>query len=204
MIGSLNWCARECRPDAAAAASLGAASFPAPTIQDILDVNRAVETVKSRPELSIKIQPIPVKDLCWGVISDASFANAHSGGSQGAYGILAYHKGLHDGERVDCSLISWKSGRIQKVVNSTLAPETQSLSKVVSFTDLLLLFFRGLCVPFPARIVLVVVFWTVLWNSVGLFWGSAFLPCGFEATALFFEFVPCKIAKANLAFEWKN
>ena len=75
---------------------------------------------------------------------------------------------------------------------------------LVSFTDLLLLFFRGLCVPFPARIVLVVVFWTVLWNSVGLFWGSAFLPCGFEATALFFEFVPCKIAKANLAFEWKN
>ena len=129
VIGSLNWCARECRPDAAAAASLGAASFPAPTIQDILDVNRAVETVKSRPELSIKIQPIPVKDLCWGVISDASFANAHSGGSQGAYGILAYHKDLHDGERVDCSLISWKSGRIQKVVNSTLAAETQSLSK---------------------------------------------------------------------------
>ena len=77
-------------------------------------------------------------------------------------------------------------------------------STIVSFTDLLLLFFRGLCVPFPARIVLVVVFWTVLWNSVGLFWGSAFLPCGFEATALFFEFVPCKIAKANLAFEWKN
>ncbi|CAE7818610.1 RE1 [Symbiodinium sp. CCMP2592] len=97
VIGSLNWCARECRPDAAAAASLGAASFPNPTIQDILDVNRAVETVKSRPELSIKIQPIPVKDLCWGVISDASFANAHGGGSQGAYGILAYHQGLHDG-----------------------------------------------------------------------------------------------------------
>ena len=38
----------------------------------------------------------------------------------------------------------------------------------------------------------------------GSFWGSVFLPCGSEATAVFFEFVPCKIAKANLAFEWKN
>ncbi|CAE7227250.1 RE1 [Symbiodinium sp. CCMP2592] len=129
VIGSLKWCARGCRPDAAAAASLGAASFPAPTIQDVLDVNRAVELVKSKPELSIKIQPIPLDALCWGVVSDASYANAHSGGSQGAYGIIAYHQDLHEGKRVPCSLISWKSGRIQKVVNSTLAAETQSLSK---------------------------------------------------------------------------
>ena len=37
---------------------------------------------------------------------------------------------LKDGFRVPCSLISWRCGRIQKVVNSTLAAaETQSLSK---------------------------------------------------------------------------
>ena len=95
----------------------------------MLDVNRAVELVRSKPELSIKVQPIPLDALCWGVASDASYANAHSGGSQGAYGIIAYHQDLHEGKRVPCSLISWKSRRIQKLVNSTLAVETQSLPK---------------------------------------------------------------------------
>ena len=129
VIGGLNWAAKEGRPDCAAAASLGAACFPKPTIQDILDVNRAVKVLKERSELSIKIRAIEVDKLAWGVISDASFANAYGGHSQGAYGILAFHEDLREGCRVPCSLISWRSGRIQKVVSSTLAAETQSLSK---------------------------------------------------------------------------
>ena len=38
VIGALNWLAKEGRPDAAAAASLGASTFPKPTVQDIIDV----------------------------------------------------------------------------------------------------------------------------------------------------------------------
>ena len=129
VIGGLNWAAKEGRPDCAAAASLGAACFPKPTIQDILDVNRAVKLLKDRSDLSIKIRAIDVDKLAWGIISDASFANAYGGHSQGAYGILAFHEDLQRGCRVPCSLISWRSGRIQKVVNSTSAAETQSLSK---------------------------------------------------------------------------
>ena len=93
VIGGLNWAAKEGRPDCAAAASLGAACFPKPTIQDILDVNKAVKLLKDRAELSIKIRAIEVDKLAWGVISDASFANAYGGHSQGAYGILAVPRG---------------------------------------------------------------------------------------------------------------
>ncbi|OLQ01608.1 putative transposon protein [Symbiodinium microadriaticum] len=96
VIGGLNWAAKEGRPDCAAAASLGAACFPKPTIQDILDVNRAVKVLKERSELSIKIRAIEVDKLAWGVISDASFANAYGGHSQGAYGILAFHEDLRE------------------------------------------------------------------------------------------------------------
>ncbi|OLP86861.1 Copia protein [Symbiodinium microadriaticum] len=129
VIGALNWLAKEGRPDASAAASLGASTFPKPVVQDILDVNAAVKLLKERPELTIKIRSIEPSKLAWGVISDASFGNAHAGHSQGAYAVLAFDEKLKDGFRVPCSLMSWRSGRIQKVVNSTLAAETQSLSK---------------------------------------------------------------------------
>ena len=60
------------------------------------------------------------------MVSDAGFAKAYRGNSQGAYGVIAFHEDLQKGKRVPSSLISWKSN---KVVNSTLAAETQSLSK---------------------------------------------------------------------------
>ncbi|CAE7437016.1 RE1 [Symbiodinium sp. CCMP2592] len=129
VVGALNWLAKEGRPDAAAAASLGASTFPKPTVQDVIDINRAVALLKERPELKIKIRSIAPENLSWGVVSDASFANAYAGHSQGAYAILAFDDRLKDGYRVPCSMIAWRSGRIQKVVNSTLAAETQSLSK---------------------------------------------------------------------------
>ena len=56
------------------------------------------------------------------MVSDAGFATAYRGNSQGA----SFHEELQKGMRVPSSLISWKSN---KVVNSTLAAETQSLSK---------------------------------------------------------------------------
>ncbi|CAE7833764.1 RE2, partial [Symbiodinium necroappetens] len=129
VIGALNWLSKEGRPDAAAAASLGQSTFPKPIVQDILDVNLAVKMLKEKPELTIRIRSIELSKLAWGVISDASFGNAHAGHSQGAYAVLAFDEKLKEGYRVPCSMISWRSGRIQKVVNSTLAAETQSLSK---------------------------------------------------------------------------
>ena len=129
VIGALAWAAKEGRPDAAAAASLGAGSFLKPTVPDIIDINKTVRLIKSNPALSIKIRAVPLEHLAWGVVSDASFANAYGGNSQGAYGINPFHEDLQLGTRVPCSLVSWKSGRIHKVVNSTLAAETQSLSK---------------------------------------------------------------------------
>ena len=69
--------------------------------------------------------------LSWGVISDASFGNAHAGHSQGAYAVLGFDEKLKGGFSIPCFLIiliSWCSGIMQKVVIFTLAAETQSLS----------------------------------------------------------------------------
>ena len=129
VVGSLTWAAKEGRPDAAAAASLVASSLANLKVQDIMDLNRAVKIVKQRPGLHLKIQAIDPNRLGWGVVTDASFANASKGRSQGAHAVIAYDQRLLDHGRGKCNLLHWRSGKIQRVANSTLAAETQSMSR---------------------------------------------------------------------------
>ena len=66
------------------------------------------------------------------MVTDASFANASGGASQGAYGVLCYDEDVATLGSGVGNLIHWKSGKIHRVVNSTLAAETQALSRTVS------------------------------------------------------------------------
>ena len=85
-----------------------------------MDINKAVKMIKSKPDLSIKVRSIAPAKLAWGVMTDASFDNAGDGRSQGAFGVIAFHEDLQRGFRVPCSLITWRSGRIQRVVKLPL------------------------------------------------------------------------------------
>eukprot|EP00435_Cladocopium_sp_Y103_P026760 s1698_g6.t1 len=131
-IGSLTWAAKEGRPDAAAVASLCASSLSCLKIQDILDLNKCIRGVKATAGLKIKIQSIPVDQLCWGVVTDASYANAAKGKSQGAFAVIAYHRDMISKGSATCNLMHWRSGKIHRVVNSTLAAETQAFSRGLS------------------------------------------------------------------------
>ena len=59
------------------------------------------------------------------VYADAVHGNLLDGGSQGEYFIFLV------GQNRKCSLLSWKSKKIQRTVRSTLAAETLSLSNAV-------------------------------------------------------------------------
>ena len=128
-LGALTWAAKEGRPDCAAPASILASTLNRMTIQDILDLNKTVREVKQTSKLSIPIQPIALEELQWGVITDASYANTEDGASQGAYGVICYGNELWSKGFGKANLIHWKSSKIQRIVNSTLAAEAQSLSK---------------------------------------------------------------------------
>ena len=67
--------------------------------------------------------------MCFGVITDASLANASSATSQGGFGILCYDQDLCEKGTGRGNLLYWRSGRIHRVVNSRLAAETQSLAR---------------------------------------------------------------------------
>ena len=124
--GSLNWLAKEGRPDAAGPSSILSSRLTSLTVEDILNANEVVKALKAESGLSVKIQPL--KEMKLSIVTDASFAN-NGYHSQGGQVLLAHERGLRDGLQVKTNVLAWRSGKLQRVVNSTLAAETQSLSK---------------------------------------------------------------------------
>eukprot|EP00435_Cladocopium_sp_Y103_P071079 s134_g36.t1 len=131
VCGSLNWAGREGRPDAAAAASMCSSMLLEMKVSDVIELNRIVARIKEHSELALKIQAIPESRMRWGVISDASWANARGGKTQGGHMLLAFDEDLLKGKQARCNLLHWKSGKLHRTVNSTLAAETQSLARGV-------------------------------------------------------------------------
>eukprot|EP00435_Cladocopium_sp_Y103_P063446 s1441_g25.t1 len=127
--GSLNWAGREGRPDAAAAASMYSSLMTEMKISDVLELNKTVERLKQDADLALKVQAIPEARMKWGVVSDASWANARGGKTQGGHMLLAFDQDLLEGKQAVCNLLHWKSAKLSRTVNSTLAAETQSLAR---------------------------------------------------------------------------
>ena len=62
-------------------------------------------------------------------MTDASWANVEETYSQGGFGVLAFDKSVIECGLGKTNLLHWRSGKIHRVVSSTLAAETQALSK---------------------------------------------------------------------------
>ena len=127
--GSLNWAGREGRPDAAAAASMFSCTMLEMTVEDVAELNRVILRIKETSEMSLQIQAIDEARLRWGVVTDASYANARGGKTQGGHLLLAFDQDMLSGKLAKCNLLHWKSGKLPRTVNSTLAAETQSLAR---------------------------------------------------------------------------
>ena len=126
VCGALNWLSKEGRPDAAGPSSLMAPRLTKLKVEDLYQINDVVKMLKSQSKLAVRIQPL--KKMKLGVVTDASYAN-DGFHSQGGHIVLAHEAELKDGEAVRANVLTWRSGKLQRVVNSTLAAETQSLSR---------------------------------------------------------------------------
>ena len=126
-IASLNWVAREGRPDAAAAASILAGSFPQPTVQDVLDANKAVQRIKSH-RVTLRIHSIAEEKVRHFVIADSSFDPTGRSKPQHGWlqGITDFR--LNQGSEAPISLLAWKSRRLRRKAGNTMLCESISLS----------------------------------------------------------------------------
>ena len=116
-VASVNWCAREGRPDAAAAASVFSGVFPNPSIADALEVNKIVAKLKEI-DVVIRIHPIKEELIRHVLISDSSFDP--TGKTKPQHGWLqgVTTPQLNRGEEAPISLISWKSRRLRRKAGS--------------------------------------------------------------------------------------
>ena len=104
--GELNWIQTVSRPDLSGAVSLLQSSFGEPTVSSLLEANRLIRECKAK-EVTLKIQPIPLKDIRFVCSADAAWANCPDLSSHMGYMILALHEGADRGFRVPCSPLSW-------------------------------------------------------------------------------------------------
>ncbi|CAK0871003.1 unnamed protein product, partial [Prorocentrum cordatum] len=127
ILGAIGWRSEQSDPTHSADTSLLLSTMPSSTVQTINETNRLVDRVRECADLPVVMHGhsraqvlVPVE---W---SDSSEANRPDGKStKGLVAGLAPLKILK-GDEADVSLISWKSGKIDRGCRSSVACETRS------------------------------------------------------------------------------
>ena len=125
-VGSLGWFVDHCCPQLSFQLAELRRKQSSPTVQDLPKLNKVIRTAKEI-ESKIKIRSIPVEHLRFMGVDDAAHANLEVGESQQGHLILAVHASITNC-RVLVSVLNWQSKKIKRVVRSSLAAETSSMS----------------------------------------------------------------------------
>ena len=97
-----------------------------PTVQDLLKLNKVIRAAKVTERI-VKIRSSPVEHLRFMGVHDAAHANLEGGASKQGHMILAVHASV--------SVLSWQRKKIKRVVRSSLAAETCSMSTCQEHLD---------------------------------------------------------------------
>ena len=115
--GQINWAVTQSRPDCGFDNCVVQNSIKNATVADITRANKAVRKVKSQPVSLYYPSDFDLQSSRIVTFTDASHANLPDRGSQGAYvSFIIDKKGSY-------SVLGWKSKKIKRVVNNTLAAE---------------------------------------------------------------------------------
>jgi hypothetical protein len=135
LIGKLSWPARESEPRIAFGVSELQQSMTKDKggdvetmIEHILMANRIVGKMRIESnQTMLKFKAVDPAQLCVLSFTDASFANMPRGGSQaGRFSMLTSADVVV--KRVPVNIVGWRSGRISRIVKSTISAEAASLA----------------------------------------------------------------------------
>ena len=118
LAGQIGWLARETRPDLSFAQVEMSTKFGKGKVKDLVRAVKTMARVKQNDSLLTISALGPVEDWNVEVSTDASLSNLNDGvHSTGAYMILIKN------QAGKCAPISWRSGKIRRIVDSTLECE---------------------------------------------------------------------------------
>ena len=132
-VGSLGWFVDHWCPQLSFQLAELRRKQASPTVQDLLKLNKVIRAAKVI-ESKIKIRSIPVEHLRFMGVHDAAHANLEGGASQQGHLVLAVRASITNC-RVPVSVLSWQSKKIKRVVRSSLAAETCSMSTCQEHLD---------------------------------------------------------------------
>ena len=123
--GQLNWLSTHTRPDIAFDLAELSGRTSSLKVSDVTKMNKLITKLKNSDIGIVYPRMKDVENLRVAVFADASLGNLPDKGSQAGYLVFL----------VDCegnaALIDWKSHKIRRIVRSTLAAETLSMSDAV-------------------------------------------------------------------------
>ena len=97
-------------------------------MKHLQETNKIIEHVLKTKQLGINIHPVILKDVNVVIAQDASLHNAEQFHSQGAMVIGIADGDFAAGREGGFNMVAWKSGKIQRVVNSSLDAESKSMA----------------------------------------------------------------------------
>jgi len=133
IAAQIQWVARESRPDVAGSASLLNGCLPEPKVSDALMANKVATMLRSTATQYITLWPLDASTLTFVTLSDAGGpGTANRDGCQGAWLVVVADARVRQSQRARASILSWRSQRLKRVISSTLAAKTLSLSCAVA------------------------------------------------------------------------
>ena len=123
MVGAINWTVRATRPDLAFEMMEASTKMQGGTVADLKAARKTLVKLKDVAKVRVANLKNFEETEIW-AFTDASFGNLNDG-VDSAKGYIIFLVNPNTG---DCAPIEWKSNKIQRVTNSTLAAETMSLT----------------------------------------------------------------------------
>ena len=134
-LGALSFLARESRPDLSGPVSLLQGKVSGARVQDLVEANFLVRLAKDYADLEIPIAAIRPSEMAVVAYGDAAFGIARDGASQAGQVMLAANRSILDGKWSPVGVLSWRSHKIRRKVESAPAAEIQGLSQALAQGD---------------------------------------------------------------------
>lgn len=137
--GAANWLSSQTRPDLCVQTSFSQQCFPSPTVQDLLFANQLAHRAKQYCDVEIRVMYVEWERLSICFHSDAGFGNAKEHKTQAGYIVAFADKDIAENLPSSWSPCAWKSYRLPRLVQSTLAGEAQAYSTASAVAEWLAL-----------------------------------------------------------------
>eukprot|EP00971_Amphidinium_carterae_P121859 2413179-Amphidinium_carterae.4 len=135
MIMKLMWIARECRPDIQGTASLLARSIHSAKVEDLIELSKAVQHLRETADLGLVYASVSQEDMRLVVAADASPSTAQELHAQAGTLVALAQKDLLEQGSGGVLPVMWRSGKIERVCNSSLSAEAYAMVGAVAAAE---------------------------------------------------------------------